>query len=185
MTDQIPTGALAFLSTPYSLRPDLNRAHVEACTIAGKLMRAGIHIFSPIAHGHVAGIFGVIDPFDHEFWLAQNEPMLQRCDILIVANMEGFEVSKGIEHEVNTFVRLGKPIFDLDITSLTMTKRKPEKPHRDRYEDMHPDDHRRWANEYLQPDQPIPANSPESSQGQERPVDFLQGGELAGDQPRG
>lgn len=181
MTDQIPTGALAYLATPYSLR-NLRRAHVEACAIAGTLMRAGIHVICPIAHTHHIAFYGGIDRLDHKFWLEQNQPMLERCDVLIVACLDGFAKSKGIAHEVDTFIKVGKPIFDLDPSSpsLTMSKRKRAKPRRDRYDGTPASELAKLTNDYLETDQPIPARASESHQGI-APACDSQGGSAGGD----
>jgi len=152
MTDRIPTGALAFLSTPYSDWGDLGLAHADACTIAGKLMLAGIHVFCPIAHSHHIARYGEIDRLDHKFCLAQNEVVLRKCDVLIVAQMQGCEISKGIAHEIDTFRRLGKPIFDVDPTTMTMAKRQREKPQRERCDDVPTDEIAKLTNEYLEGD---------------------------------
>jgi len=50
--------------------------------------------------------------------------MMARCDSLIVAHMDGWAESKGIAHEVEFFAKAGKPIFDLNPTTLFMEKRK-------------------------------------------------------------
>ena len=113
-------------------------------------MRAGIHIFCPIAHGHHLASYGEISRLDRTFWRDQHHLILVRCDVLIVAQMDGWDSSKGIEDEVNTFVRLGRPIFDCDPITLTLSKRPREKPHRDRYDGTPTDEIAKLTNEYLE-----------------------------------
>lgn len=148
--DQIPPNTLAFLSTPYSGWGDLDLAHADACTIAGTLMRAGIHVFCPIAHSHYIARYGEISRRDHTFWLDQHHLILTRCDVLIVVQMGGWESSRGIAVEVDYFTKAGKPIFDCDPVTLTMSKRPREKPHRDRYDGTPASEIAKLTNEYLE-----------------------------------
>lgn len=147
--DIVPSGALVYLATPFSLLPDLAGAHRQACHIAGLLMRTGLHVFAPIPHTYFIARHGHIDPLDRKFWLDQNEIILRRCDVLIVAHIDGFDKSMGIAHEVAAFMAARKPIFDLDPPSMTMTKRKPAPPARERYEAAGDNDFTQAANTYL------------------------------------
>lgn len=117
---------LAYLASPYS-NLDLVNAWIDASVIAGRLLRSGVRVFSPIAHAHAIALHCQdIDPLDHAFWLPICEAFMERCDVLIVAHMEGWQESKGIAHEVAFFERARKPIFDLpDITTINMVRRHP------------------------------------------------------------
>lgn len=154
MTNIIPKSSLAYLATPFTDTADPTLAWLQACQIAGRLMRAGIHLFAPIPHSQGICCHSTISMRDHQFWLDQNELILRRCDVLIVVQMDGFESSRGIAHEIAAFVDMGKPIFDLDPVNLMLSKRSF---------------------------QPIPARSSESPQGRNGPVEIRQGGERAGD----
>lgn len=102
----------------------LEDAFIEAAKLAAKLMLAGVKVYSPIAHTHPLAIHGRLDPLDHSIWLPFDEAMLTVCDTLIVAQMDGWQESRGIAHEVAFFETAGKPIFDLDPDSLQMTRRR-------------------------------------------------------------
>ena len=105
---------LTYLATPYSKYPGgLEAAHRDACLAAASLLRAGVNIYSPIAHTHAIAMIGGFDPTtpeNHAALLAYDEVMLDRCDELIVVMMPGWERSKGIEHEVRYFTLADKPI---------------------------------------------------------------------------
>jgi hypothetical protein len=121
------TAPLAYLATPYSnYRHGTVAAWMAACRIAGRLIKARQNVYSPIAHTHPVARYASIDPLDHELWLEFDEAMMERCDVLIVAHMDGWDQSKGIAIEVATFEAAGKPIFDLDPHSLTMARRSAE-----------------------------------------------------------
>lgn len=116
---------LAYLATPYSRSPrGMRLAFVDASALAGRLLHAGIYVYSPIAHTHPVATYSDLDPLDHSIWLPFDELMMARCDTLIVAHMEGWQESKGLAHEVNYFERARKPIFDLpDVTTCALVRR--------------------------------------------------------------
>lgn len=117
-----PLGALCYLATPYTKYKDgdIDAAFRDAAKLAAQLLRAGIKVYSPIAHTHPIAIHGKIDPLDHKIWLPFDEAMMDACDVLIVAEMEGWRESKGIAHEVAVFKLAAKPIFHLDPLTLSM-----------------------------------------------------------------
>ncbi len=127
---------IAYLGTPYTrYAAGIEAAFQDAAALAARLLRSGIHVYSPIAHTHPLAIYGHLDPLDHSIWLPFDELMMRRCDTLIIAHMEGWQDSKGIRHEVDYFQRAGKPIFDLpDITTCTLVRRPdPGPPSSDRW----------------------------------------------------
>ncbi len=135
MSDIIPSDALAYLATPYRHWPTgINGVYFEAARIAGLLIRTGIKVFSPIAHGHPIAGCASIDPHDMSIWGPLNEKMMSRSDVLIVANLDGWQQSLGVTDEIKFFRLMRKPIFDLDPKTMVMMKRKPVKPQRERYE---------------------------------------------------
>lgn len=125
------SNTLAYLATPYSRYPaGIEAAFQDAAALAARLLRAGILVYSPIAHTHPLAMYGLLDPLDH-IWLPFDELMMARCDTLIVAHMEGWRGSKGIAREIEFFKRAGKPIFDLpDITTCTLVRRPDTSPPR-------------------------------------------------------
>lgn len=116
---------LCYLATPYTkyMGGDIERAFIDAAKLAAELLASGLRVYSPIAHTHPLAIHGNLDPLDHSIWLPFDEAMMDAADCLIVAHMDGWEVSYGIAHEVEFFRKAGKPIFDLDPVTMEMTKR--------------------------------------------------------------
>lgn len=122
-----PQKALAWLATPYTKYPHgLDVAFVHAAEIAADLLSAGVTVYSPIVHSHPLSTHsnGKIDPLDQDFWRRCNETMLELCEVLIIAHMEGWRESVGIKHEIKTFEKAGKKIFDLDPESFVMVQRR-------------------------------------------------------------
>jgi hypothetical protein len=120
----IATDKLAYLATPYTkyLDGDINAAFDEAARLAGLLMLTGIQIYSPIVHCHPIALRAAIDPLNVEFWLANQAIMMARSDVLIVAEIEGWQESRGIAHEIKTFRATGKPVFYCNPATLLMQR---------------------------------------------------------------
>ncbi len=105
---------LVYLGTPYSKYPaGIEAAFREASAFAARLLRMGIKVYSPIAHTHPLAIYGNIDPYDHSIWLPFDAAMMAKSDAMLVGTMEGWETSKGVLHEIETFRAADKPIFYL------------------------------------------------------------------------
>lgn len=118
------TDVLAYLATPYSRYPGgLVHAFWAAAELAGALLKAGVNVYSPIAHMHPIAMYSDLDPLDHSIWLPLDELMMRRCDVLIVAYLSGWDESTGIKREIEFFQTARKPILDLDPTSLKMVQR--------------------------------------------------------------
>ena len=116
---------LAYLATPYSRYPlGIEQAFIDAAKLAGRLLRIGLCVYSPITHTHPFAVFNNLDPLDYSIWQPFDEAMLNACDALIVAHMDGWQDSLGLAREVAFFERADKPIFDLDTDSLGMTRRQ-------------------------------------------------------------
>ncbi len=107
--------SLAYLATPYTNYVEgRDAAFVAACKIAASLIEKDVGVYSPIAHGHPIAVHGRLDPLNHAMWIAFDELMMERCDTLIVAFLPGWQVSKGIAHEIEFFQKAGKKIWGLD-----------------------------------------------------------------------
>ena len=104
-----------YLATPYSKYPGgIEEAFKVACRAAADLIRAGVRVYSPIAHTHPVAIHGDIDPYAHDVWLPADEPFMRSACGLIVLRAESWEQSYGIKVEIEEFKKDGKPIFYMD-----------------------------------------------------------------------
>ena len=119
--------SLAYLGSPYSrYEKGLVAAFQDVARIAARLRTSGIFTYCPITHLHPLAVSGELDPMDLSIWVPHNQIMMERCDCLIVAQMEGWEQSDGVRGEIEYFLKMEKPIFDLNCESLTLTKRRDE-----------------------------------------------------------
>jgi hypothetical protein len=102
-----------YLATPYSkYHAGIETAFVLAAQTAASLVRAGIPVYSPIAHTHPIAVHGQIDPLDHGIWLPADEPFMRAACGLIVLCAQGWKESRGIAHEIEQFA--GRPIVYMD-----------------------------------------------------------------------
>jgi Domain of unknown function (DUF1937) len=105
---------LCYLATPYSKFPSgIHCAFVEASIFAARLLALGVKVYSPIAHTHPLAIYGNIDPLDHDIWLPFDAAMMDASEALLIAEMPGWQTSKGIKHEIDYFTDAGKDIHFL------------------------------------------------------------------------
>lgn len=88
----------------------------EACRAAAALLRAGVTVFSPIAHSHPIAGFGV--PTTWEFWSRIDREFLARCDVLAVLTLPGWRESVGVQAEIQFARSLGLPVLYVDSAEL-------------------------------------------------------------------
>jgi nucleoside 2-deoxyribosyltransferase len=112
---------LCYLATPYSkYSRGIVSAFEEAAALAGRLLKQGVKVYSPITHTHPIAHFGELNPLDHNIWLPFDQAMMEACDILVVAEMEGWAKSYGIAHEIEYFANADKPVVYLDPVRLVV-----------------------------------------------------------------
>lgn len=111
--------SLVYLATPYSkYPPGIEVAFRDAASLAGQLLQAGVKVYSPICHGHPISLYANIDPYDHDVWLPFDQAMMHAAQALVVAEMIGWQVSKGIAYEMEFFQKAGKPFYFIDPNTL-------------------------------------------------------------------
>jgi len=99
---------LVYLATPYS-HPDaaVREERFRAVNVAAaKLMRNGMHIYSPISHTHPIALAGDL-PLGWEYWQAYDRAILAACCKLIVLMLDGWQESKGVTGEIAIARELG------------------------------------------------------------------------------
>jgi len=107
-------GELIYLASPYSGNPAerLNRA-IAIIKIAGKLIKKGLTIYSPIVNYH--SINPQINlPSDWRFWQKHDRIILSRCDELWVCMLDGWKESKGVAAEIKIAKEFKIPVQFVD-----------------------------------------------------------------------
>ncbi len=121
--DDIKHHNLIYLASPYSKYPaGIEAAFRDVAALAGKLLVAGLKVYSPIAHTHPIAIYGHLDAYDHTIWMPFDQAIMNVCDAMIVATMETWDKSYGIGEEIKVFSAAGKPIYRLDADTLRVTQ---------------------------------------------------------------
>ena len=103
---------LIYLATPYS-HPDWEvkkQRYKEACVMAAKLMENGNLVFCPIAHSHPIETYGMPELKSGDWWLRQDFAILEHCDELVIYMMPGWDVSYGVNKEIEFARNKGIPI---------------------------------------------------------------------------
>ena len=100
-----------YLASPYSHPdPDVRSDRAAAAmAVAVDLMRAGLAVFSPIAHSHAIAMIHDL-PGDWGFWEAQDIPLLHHAAELYVLTLDGWDSSRGVASEIAYARSLDKPI---------------------------------------------------------------------------
>ena len=100
-----------YLASPYSNYAGGREAAFKLAAVeSARLIRAGVPVFSPIAHSHPIAEHGGIDPLDHDVWLPLDTPMMDAARGLIVLTAEGWNKSRGVLYEINVFWHTRKPM---------------------------------------------------------------------------
>lgn len=102
---------LSYIATPYS-HPD--RAVVVSRfdavnKVAAILMNSGFFIFSPISHSHPIAEAGEL-PTSWDYWEKSDRLMLSKCSEMIVLKIDGWDISRGVNAEIEIAKELGIPI---------------------------------------------------------------------------
>jgi len=101
---------MIYLASPYTHATEaVMLARYEAArrfTLEG--LRGGIPIFSPIVYGHSMEkeIGTTFEP-----WAAFNDNMVASCEKFWVLKLPGWELSRGVAHELELAKRLGRIIL--------------------------------------------------------------------------
>jgi hypothetical protein len=98
---------LIYLAAPYSHDNPLVREgrFQQINKAASTLMKAGLHIFSPISHTHPIALAGGL-PTGWDFWCAYDTAMLEACFAFVVLTLPGWDTSKGVAEETKIAQRL-------------------------------------------------------------------------------
>jgi hypothetical protein len=104
-----------YLGSPYSKYPaGIDAAFNQVCIEAGRLIAARVPVFSPIAHTHPIAIAAGLDPYDHAIWLPADQLFMKAARGLIVLRLASWEVSIGLQYEIDYFRNAGKPVVFMD-----------------------------------------------------------------------
>lgn len=112
-----------YLATPYSKWPaGLDDAAQRAAALKGRLLVAGVVVYSPIAESHAVARAVALDPRDHALWMPAGKMLFDACHGLIVAMMPGWRDSFGVGEEIKWARAASKPRLWMEPDTLTWTR---------------------------------------------------------------
>lgn len=115
MLEILKTSGFWYLASPYS-HPDpkvrADRA-ADVLILSGKLLAAGIHVYSPIHATHLASVEHRLPP-DHVWWLNFNKAFIDPAVGVLIAGIPGWQVSKGVKQEIAYAHQRGKEVYLID-----------------------------------------------------------------------
>ena len=102
---------LWYLACPYSHDDQaiMVQRFEQVNTFAARLMRAGLHVFSPISHTHPIAQYGL--PKGWDFWQEYDRCIIEFCKGMIVCQFDGWKESTGVAAEIGIAKELGKNIY--------------------------------------------------------------------------
>lgn len=99
-----------YLASPYSKYPNgTEAAFHDVCAVAARLLKNGVHVYSPIAHSHPIAQHGM-DEKDHETWLALDKHFVDASIGVMVVMLAGWEESYGVQKEIEWAKDAGKEV---------------------------------------------------------------------------
>lgn len=120
--EQLAKYGLIYLASPYTkYEKGLYAAFREISRIAAELAKRGLSAYSPIAYSHLLAVQGGISPTSHSFWMSYDKPFMRASGALLIAKMDGWGESKGVNEEITIFRALEKPVFYLSPDTLEIS----------------------------------------------------------------
>lgn len=110
---------LVFISSPFSHTDKAVEKYrtEEVNKFVAKLTSEGVHAFSPITYGTILLNYHDM-PSDWKFWKDFCEAFLIKCDEVRVLMLEGWDVSEGVQAEIDFAVKHGIPVSYIDVSNL-------------------------------------------------------------------
>lgn len=101
---------ISYLACPYQHEdPTIKALRLDIVTeVAALLHSRGIYVFSPLTHNYPLIQKGLLQTWDT--WRKFDLELLERCDKLLVLSLPGWDVSKGVQAEINHAKDLNIPI---------------------------------------------------------------------------
>ncbi len=73
------------------------------------MLRAGLLVYSPIAHSAAIAACG-LDDMNHDFWMRVDRPYLEWCHMVMVLTLDGWRESRGVNIEIAQARAMHKPV---------------------------------------------------------------------------
>lgn len=110
------TNELIYLACPFRHEdPKVQKMRCAAAhRITAQLIAQGKHVFSPLTHNEVL-VDICDDKIPKEYWMQFDLNILSRCNRLLVLKLEGWDISKGVQREMQFARERDIPIEMIDL----------------------------------------------------------------------
>ena len=114
---------MIYLASPYShTDPKIEEIrYIQACRMAGKMMKDGIHVYSPVASCRPISVMNNL-PHDFAYWAGYDTEMISLCSEVVVLTLKGWEESKGVQAEISIAHAIGKPVRYINYNIIAIDK---------------------------------------------------------------
>ena len=101
-----------YLASPYSSASQamMESRYLMALAATITLMKHKDVVYSPIVHSRPVALSGELS-HDWDFWQHFDLEMLSRCDMLYVLCIPGWQLSVGVQAEIEAARKMGKPVM--------------------------------------------------------------------------
>lgn len=110
---------MIYLAGPYSHHDHHVRCYRfrALTTFAAELLNAGVNVYSPITHSHPMTEFVAL-PHTWDFWQKVDREYIEKCNLLLVLKLDGWEQSIGVQAEIEIAGKLGILVGYVDPKSI-------------------------------------------------------------------
>ena len=122
---------MVYLASPYTHKdPSVEEWRYRAVLVATAILTArGVNVFSPIVYSHHLARVLPQQLYTHDFWLNFDKKFMDRCEVLSILSLPGWDKSDGVNTEFNYMVNKQRKPFRLcdpkDINLYSMLGMEP------------------------------------------------------------
>ena len=112
MTRHCLKDKVVYIAAPYrsSSNAIQQYRYVQSCMVAARLMEAGVCTFSPLANTIPVAVYANLH-LPAGLYLQYDTTILRKCNELLVLAMDGWDVSEGVQYEIQCAKKMGIPII--------------------------------------------------------------------------
>jgi hypothetical protein len=102
---------MIYVGSPYTHTNKFiqEKRYLDVSVFTGELMKNGLTVFSPIAHCHDIARYCTL-PTNYEFWENYCLRMMDVASAMVVLQLDGWDLSRGLTSEIRYATHLGIPI---------------------------------------------------------------------------
>lgn len=121
---QIKHMPVYYLASPYTHKKKsvMKQRFIDISKVAAILIKRGYLLVTPISSSVPIAQYGGLQGTDFSDWATLDLNLVKRCDGIIVAMMEGWKESVGVQAEIAYARHLGKEVRYLNVETMRFNK---------------------------------------------------------------